>query len=213
VVDIGDICRYKLQEIKIIDSLCGLCRRVIYIAKVKYQAEVIVRESEMMSIENWNIPETLSYGSEYARVDVKKSIMQPFFSDGKWKTETVFVDFLEKSEAVEWWFKNGDRDATFFAVPYQNGEQKPFYIDFIIKLKDGRVGLFDTKAGLTKEVAGPKIEGLHKYVQGQNKKNKKLFGGIVVNTDRNYHGRWVYFDRPSKDFRKDDFSNWQDLIL
>jgi len=158
--------------------------------------------------------------------------MQPFFSDEKWKSEATFIDFLEKSEAVEWWFKNGDRDTTFFAVPYDNGEEKPFYVDFIVKLKDDRIGLFDTKAGLTKQIAGPKIDGLYKYIQNENKKGKKLFGGIVTNTDnRNYCGRWVYFERSekqgsferseegsyfnetSKDFKDNSFDNWIDLIL
>ena len=167
----------------------------------------------MVNVENWNIPEFLPYSREYSKMSVKKSIMQPFFSDGKWKSETAFIDFLEKSERVEWWFKNGDRDATFFAVRYNNGEEKPFYVDFIVKLKDGRIGLFDTKAGLTKQVAGPKIDGLYKYIQAENKKGKKCFGGIVINTERNYHGRWIYFDKTSKDFKNNSFENWVDLII
>ncbi|MDL1937517.1 hypothetical protein FBQ94_00445 [Candidatus Jettenia sp. AMX1] len=61
------------------------------------------------------------------------------------------------------WFKNGDRDTKFFTVPYSNGEKKPFYIDFIVKLKDGRIGLFDTKSGLTQKTAGPKIDGLFSH--------------------------------------------------
>jgi len=182
-------------------------------AKEKYQAEVVKRENEMVNLKNWNVPETLSFGREYVKEDLKKSIMQPFYSDEKWKSETAFTQFLEKAEKVEWWFKNGDRDATFFAVPYDNGEKKPFYVDFIVKLKDGKIGLFDTKAGLTKQVAGPKIDGLCKYIQGENKKSKKCFGGIVVNTDRNYRGRWVYFDQTSKDFKDNSFDNWKDLIL
>lgn len=186
---------------------------VIDKAKEKYQEEVVKRESEMIDVESWNIPESLPYSREYAKVSVKKSIMQPFFSDGKWKLEAAFIDFLEKSEKVEWWFKNGDRDATFFAVRYDNGEEKPFYLDFIVRLKDGRIGLLDTKAGLTKKVAGPKIEGLYKYIQSENKKGKKLFGGIVTNTDsRNYRGRWVYFARSSQEL-KENFSNWEDLVL
>jgi len=80
-------------------------------------------------------------------------------------------------------------------------------------LKDGKIGLFDTKAGITKQVAGPKIDGLYKYVQSQNKKDKKLFGGIVTNTDqRKYKGRWIYFDKTSKEL-KNDFNNWKDLEL
>ena len=71
--------------------------------------------------------------------------IKPFYSNGRWKTEKAFIDFLEQSEKVEWWFKNGDRDA-FFAVPYDNGEKKPFYVDFIVKITDGRIGLFDTKS-------------------------------------------------------------------
>lgn len=182
-------------------------------AKEKYKEEVQKRESEMVYVPNWNIPEYLSFGSEYKKVETKKSIMQPFYSDEKWKSEAAFIDFLEKSQNVDWWFKNGDRDATFFAVPYNNGETKPFYVDFIVKLKDGRIGLFDTKAGLTKQVAGPKIDGLYKYIQNENKKGKKLLGGIVANTDRSYRGRWVYFDKASKDFKDNSFEKWADLVL
>jgi len=183
-------------------------------AKEKYKEEVEKRESELVLVENWNIQESLTYGENAVKEDKNKSIMQPFYKIGEWKSEMAFIDFLEKSQNVEWWFKNGDRDATFFAVPYEDdGKQKSFYIDFIVKLKDGRIGLFDTKAGLTKQVAGPKIDGLYEYIQKENKKGKKLFGGIVVNTDsRNYKGRWIYFDKSSKELRN-DFSNWKDLIF
>ncbi len=98
-------------------------------------------------------------------------------------------------------------------MPYDNGEKKPFYVDFIVKLKDGKIGLFDTKAGLTKQVACPKIDGLYKYIQNENKRGEKCFGGIAANTERNYRGRWVYFDRTNKDFKDNSFNNWTDLIL
>ena len=183
-------------------------------AKEKYQAEVVKRESEMVDIPNWNVPETLSFGGEYKKVDTKKSIMQPFFSHEKWKTETAFIHFLEKSEVVDWWFKNGDRDAAFFAVTYENGEPKPFYVDFIVKLKDGRIGLFDTKSGITIRIAGSKAEGLYNYIKKENKNGKKLFGGIVTNTDpRNFRGRWIYFDKSGREFRDEDLNNWKNLEL
>jgi len=143
--------------------------------------------------------------------------MQPFFSDNRWKTERAFIEFLEKPKnKVEWWFKNGDRDATFFAVPYDNGEPKPFYVDFIVKLKDGRIGLFDTKAGreLERSETENKINGLYKYIHTEKKKGKKLFGGIATNTDqRDYRGRWVYFDRSNKELMDNHFDNWVNLEL
>ena len=52
------------------------------------------------------------------------------------------------------------------------------------------------------------------YIKEQNKKGKKLFGGIVANTDsRNYKGRWVYFTENSENFKKGEFKNWIDLQL
>ena len=183
-------------------------------AKELYQEKVVKRDSELIDIENWNIPKSLSFGKEYIEEDFKKSIMKPFFSDGKWRPEKAFIEFLENSELVDWWFKNGDRDTTFFAVPYFNGEEKPFYCDFIVKLKDKRIGLFDTKSGFTIQVAGPKIDGLYKYIEKENKKGKKLFGGIVTNTGRrNYRGRWIYFNKTTKEFRDNNFDNWIDLII
>ncbi|MGB9743631.1 MAG: hypothetical protein ACPLW9_02945, partial [Minisyncoccales bacterium] len=173
--------------------------------------EVYRIERELITKENWNIPEALTYGENAVREDRKKSIMQPFYRIGEWKSETAFIDFLEKSEIVEWWFKNGDRDAIFFAVPYENAEQKPFYVDFVVKLKDGRIGLFDPH-GTQLSDFGPKSDGLQKYIKEQNKKGKNLFGGIVANTERNYRGRWVYFDKTGKELTK-DFSNWKNLIL
>lgn len=182
-------------------------------AKEEYQKEVSKREPELVFYENWNVPEFIRYNEGYIQDDHKRSIIQPLFSDDRWKTEKAFIEFLEKSDRVEWWFKNGDRDAIFFAVSYNNGEQRPFYVDFIVKLKDGRIGLFDTKSGITKQIAGPKIDGLYNYIQRENKKGKNFFGGIATNTDqREYHGRWIYFDKPSKDL-KEDFSNWEDLEL
>ncbi len=133
----------------------------------------------------WNVPEKIDYTANHKEVKKVKSIIFPYFestSEGKtWKTEEQFIEFLEKNEKVEWWFKNGERDATFFAVPYLDSENEGqvFYVDFIVKTKDRRIGLFDTKSGITAAIAGNKSDGLQKYIKEQNKKGKKLFGGIV----------------------------------
>ena len=137
--------------------------------------------------------------------------MLPFYCDNKWKTEKAFIKFLEKSDQIEWWFKNGDRDATFFAVPYiENGKNKPFYVDFIVKFKNGSIGLFDTKSGNTIKDAREKSDGLQEYI----KKHKGLVGGIVANTDpREFKGRWMCYKKQGKDLNPDDFSNWELLEI
>ncbi len=181
--------------------------------KEEYQKETIKKESELVDVENWNIKEFYNFGEDYKKENRKKSVLQPFYAQHKSDLEKAFINYLDKSPSVEWWFKNGDRDATFFAIPYKNGEEKPFYIDFIVKLKDGRIGLFDPH-GIHLSDFGPKSDGLRQYLSEQNKKGKKLFGGIVVNTDlRNYKGRWVYFDKTSKEFEDNDLTNWKDLEI
>jgi type III restriction enzyme len=116
----------------------------------------------------------------------KKSIINPYyestFKSKNWQTEKSFISLLDKQNSIDWWFKNGEGYGTYFAVPYidEIKEDQTFYVDFIIKLKDGRIGLFDTKAGWTASSAGTRSDGLQRYIKKQNEKGKNLFGGIVI---------------------------------
>jgi len=186
---------------------------VIDSAKRAYIAETEKREKEIVE-GVWDVSERLAFGETFIETEMKKSVMEPFFSDERWRSEKAFIDFLERPRnKVLWWFKNGDQDATFFAVPYSNGEEKLFYVDFIVKFKDGRVGLFDPHGAHLSDFKA-KADGLYQYIQGENKKGKNLFGGIVANTDqRNYRGRWIYFGKRSKELKDNDFSDWENLEL
>ncbi|MDD5259479.1 MAG: DEAD/DEAH box helicase family protein [bacterium] len=187
---------------------------VIDQAKTKYQQTVSDREKELDYDEKWDIPESINFGSQSVAENQKKAIMQPFYNNGRSALETAFINYLEKPNKIAWWFKNGDRDSVFFAVPYkENGDIKPFYVDFIVRMKDGTIGLFDTKSGLTRQVAGPKVDGLYSYIQDQRRKGIKIFGGIVTNTDsRNYNGRWIYFTKKSNELTN-NMDNWDTLSL
>jgi len=183
--------------------------------KTKYLDHVSKREKELDYDDSWDVPESISYSSAYTEIDHKlKSIMQPFFCNETSVIEMAFISFLEKQGRIHWWFKNGDRDAVYFAVPYQeNGDRKPFYVDFIVQMKDGSTGIFDTKSGLTRQVAGTKINGLNAYIKEQNKKGKNLFGGIVTNTDpRKFTGRWISFNKDGKELSTSN-DNWENLDL
>lgn len=148
-------------------------------------------KGENKSLENdtlWNVPVKIEYNANFReRVPkLKKAIMNPFYESSLesriWETEKEFIKFLDNSKQVEWWFKNGERDATYFAIPYKDeyDEDQSFYLDFIVNFKDGRIGLFDTKKEITAQIAGPKSDGLQRYIKDQNKKGKNLFGGIII---------------------------------
>jgi len=184
---------------------------VIDSTKEKYIAETQKRDEKLQILSDWELPEMLNFGGNYTELEVKKSAMLPFYYDNKWKTEEAFIKQLEKSDQIDWWFKNGDRDATFFAVSYtENGKTKPFYVDFIVKFKNSSIGLFDTKSGNTIKDAREKSDGLQKHL----KKNKKIAGGIVANTDpREFKGRWMCYKKEGKNLNPDDFSNWELLEI
>lgn len=188
---------------------------VIDITKQEYVAETKKRDLQLTKLSNWEIPQLLNYGGNMTEFTEHLSVMQPFYYDNKWKTEEAFIKFLEQSESVEWWFKNGDRDSTYFAVPYEeNGSQNPFYVDFIVQFKDGSLGLFDTKSGKTIKDAREKSDGLQEYIESQKKSSKNIRGGIVSNTNsRDYSGRWVSYQGQGSDLNPDDFSNWETLEL
>lgn len=179
----------------------------ITLAKEMYQDAVGRGKQELVkNDEPWNVPESLTFDILHRKKDYKKSVLLPYYAkvtnereqkliEEDSGIEIDFIDFLEKSKQVEWWFKNGASDATFFAVPYvEHGIKKAFYVDFIVKLKNGKIGLFDTKGGLTAETAGPRAEGLAEYVSKESRAGKKLIGGIVIkdgkswrcNNDKNY---------------------------
>ena len=74
-----------------------------------------------------------------------------------------------------------------------------------MKYKDGRIGIFDTKEGITATVAKPKAEGLAKYINEQNARGKKLWGGIVIQKD----GSWRLNDKEVYHYSEEDLSDWK----
>ena len=174
---------------------------VISLAKEKYLGEVEKRPEELAINERWEVPLSINYSNEYSRRDLDLSIMQPFYekTDAS-NVERKFAEFLnDKKGEIVWWFKNGERDRTFFAVPRkEGGNDVPFYVDWIVKYMDGRLALFDTKGGITAETAGSRSKGLFKYLEEQKQKGKNIFGGIVINKNETF---WLH---SKKEYRYDE---------
>jgi type III restriction enzyme len=64
---------------------------------------------------------------------------------------------------------SGDaKNEIYFGILFKDGdEKKTFYPDFIVKYKDGRIGIFDTKMGGTAKSEDTKLKAnaLAKYVE------------------------------------------------
>ena len=185
---------------------------VIDAAKRTYILATEKLEKELVS-EIWEVPERLTFVEGYIETSMRESIMEPFYSNERWRSEKAFIDFLERqNNKVAWWFKNGDRDATFFAVPYKIGDNlAPFYVDFIVMMKDGRIGLFDPH-GVHLADFSSKSRGLQEYIAHLNKEGRKVFGGIVGNTDpRHLKGQWMVYRDTKKPVQENDWNGWARL--
>lgn len=153
-----------------------------------YQQDVVATlkaQGEFVEEPNWEVPMVISYNEKYFQFISKKSIMQPFYiySEAS-QPEKNFIKLLDSSEDVVWWFKNRENDPRYFSIGYidDEGFKSTFYVDFIVLFKDGRLGLFDTKMGITasEKYTKAKAEALQRYIKEENQKGKNLWGGIVV---------------------------------
>ena len=190
---------------------------VINLALKEYKANHPKEKNK--SVENddlWNVPVKIEYNANYQerKPKLKKVVMNPFYESTSksksWETEKSLIKYLDNSKEVEWWFKNGERDGTYFAVPYKDdaNEDQIFYVDFIVSFSDKRIGLFDTKSGWTAKDAGNKSDGLQQYIKDQNEKGKKFFGGIIIPKSGSF---FTYTNIPYK-YDK-DLTDWKILEL
>ena len=180
--------------------------------KDAYSAETEKRKEPLQDTPKWEIAETATYGKNYQEREAAKSVMQPFFAaDNEFRPEKEFIQFLEESEKVKWWHKNGEGEKRYFAVPYtKKGKEHPFYVDFIVRFTDGRVGLYDTKKGRTIDDAKEKSDGLLAYVKKHGQKGQ-IVGGIVAPANPNYKQGWKIYLGEGKDLDGDNLSNWEPL--
>lgn len=212
----------KIQAIVLADENRQIVTDALNKAKELYQEIVGKGKNELVqNDEPWNVPKIINYNMSFVKKGYKKSVIQAYYAKTKSrnnlspfeedsKVETLFIEYLEKTRQVKWWFKNGTQDGSYFAVLYvEKGIEKLFYVDFIVMLNNGQVGLFDTKGGIYAKTAKERAEGLKNYIVGENKNGKKLFGGIVIYEK----GSWRYNDNKKFEYDPNNLKGWKFLNL
>jgi type III restriction enzyme len=182
----------------------------INLSKEEYKIKIVEKLStvkEKKEIPKWEVPLIINYNRRYKKEEQPKSIMKPFYTANPSEPEIKFIELLNKSNKVKWWFKNGETEVKYFAVLRTDGFT--FYPDFIIQFKDGTMGILDTKSGMTAKDAKERAEGLQKYIKEQNKKRKKIWGGIAIFVN----GTWRYNDNKKYEYNPKNLSNWKVLEI
>ena len=129
----------------------------------------------------WEVPAERLYkeSTHHVMPKVEEHALLPFIELNAVSTpERRFSEFLETNkEYIDWWYKNGDEGKQHYSIPYENsqGEKALFYVDFVIRMKNGQVFLFDTKTENSDSEAPNKHNALIDYMA-----DKGLLGGVIV---------------------------------
>ena len=154
----------------------------------------------------WEVPEERVYDSETNKIEeAENHALMPFIQlKNASNPEKEFVKFLEKNtEWIDWWYKNGDKGKQHYAITYgEEGNQSLFYVDFVIRMKNGNIYLFDTKSAGSDVFAPNKHNALLEYIKENSTEETKLFGGIIIQNEDN----WLYSTLPIENTT--DTLNW-----
>ncbi|MGM9873765.1 MAG: DEAD/DEAH box helicase [Bacilli bacterium] len=147
---------------------------------------------------DFKIEESRAYSSEtHTTLLGLKSLYSPLYvlknASGQINyLEKNFLSYLDSQNAVEWYWENGSELMRInFGISYNNG-MSTFQPDFIIKFKDGSVGIFDTKPNDETNLADTTVknEALRDYLYGINKNrgyDPKVVGGIVCQSGTQFY--------------------------
>lgn len=147
----------------------------------------------------WEVPETREYNesSHHEERLVENHALLPFVQQNRASDpERRFEVFLEENRtAIDWWYKNGDEGKQHYAIAYEpeGGGKRLFYVDFVLRMKNGQLFLFDTKSAESDADAPRKHNALLRYMQEEHPE-QRLKGGVLIENKRT--GNWLYSPLP-----------------
>ena len=181
-----------------------------------YELAQMQFEIQQKSYYEFRIPQSCLFtynGEAKTQLVMKKNVYQNYLSSAAPRSmpEVKFEKFCERSDSVEWWYKNGDKGNEYFSIVYvdNSNRQKLFYPDYIISV-NGELWIIETKGGFDRsgnsqdiDLYTPKKFGVLKaYLEEHG-----LKGGIVRN-DATTDELCICMDHYSDDIGSDD---WQVL--
>lgn len=148
---------------RIIDSALERYARIRDKARKESAAKRVFRKY------GWEVPEERTYDNETSHIEeTGNHALLPFVQLNQASNpEKDFVAYLEQnSQYIDWWYKNGDKGKQHYAIEYTTGDEQAkslFYVDFVIRMKNGHIYLFDTKSIGSDVFASDKHNALLQY--------------------------------------------------
>ena len=161
----------------------------------KLQARQRAAKERAFEQYTWEVPAERLYkeSTHHVVLNMEEHALLPFIELNTVSTpERRFSEFLESNKAyIDWWYKNGDEGKQHYSIPYENsqGEKALFYVDFVVRMKNGQVFLFDTKTENSDSEAHNKHNALIDYMA-----DKGLLGGVIVEKNDVWHYSRFHID-------------------
>lgn len=175
-----------------------LFAEVISEATAEFRQMLSINAGKKGVMYDFKIEESRAYSSEtHTNILGIKSLYNPLFvlknASGQVNyLEKNFLQYLDTQSAVEWYWENGSELMRInFGISYNHG-MNTFQPDFIIKFKDGSVGIFDTKPNDETNLADTTVknEALRDYLYDINQNrgyDPKVVGGIVCQSGTQFY--------------------------
>ncbi len=196
------IILYQNNRNKFIE-LIDLARKIYQ----ELQNKKALKSTKQVENNKWDVPKERIYNEHYSEQISEKHALMPFYEQKRASNpEKEFVKFLEINKPhIEWWYKNGEKNKEDFAITYTDtdGSLRSFYVDFVIKLKNNKIALFDTKTINSEKEFVNKHNALIKYIEKNTKKEKELLGGVII---PDFHGQDIMWK-----YCKNEITNAKDL--
>ena len=174
---------------------------IIRQAVTKYVVKINMRrkEAKQRSLKEymWEVPEAREYNESTNQEvpEVKNHALLPFIQlKNSSSPEKRFEAFLEEhKDCIDWWYKNGDEGKQHYSIPYLASDESQllFYIDFVIRMKNGQIFLFDTKGQRSDMEAPNKHNALIDYINSPSNEKLHLLGGVLIEEGNNWY--WAPF--------------------
>ena len=185
-----------------------------------YELAQMQFEIQQKSYYEFRIPQSCLFtynGEAKTQLVMKKNVYQNYLSSAAPRSmpEVKFEKFCERSDSVEWWYKNGDKGNEYFSIVYtdNSNRQKLFYPDYIISV-NGELWIIETKGGFDRsgnsqdiDLYTPKKFGVLKAYLDEH----GLKGGIVRN-DATTDELCICMEHYSDDIGSDDWAILSDVL-
>lgn len=191
----------RKKFIDIIQKALNSYSHILRKRQVEYKSKGFVRY-------NWEVPADRLYKEDTNIINeqVENHALMPYIQlQNIFAPELKFAQFLEENkEYIDWWYKNGDSGKQHYSIGYTNVDEEKalFYVDFVIRMKNGQIFLFDTKSAGSDKNGVNKHNALIDYINNDENKDKSLKGGIIIQDGEN----WKY--SPMKIENTTEIVNW-----